>query len=351
MQKYVFQARPSPISTATAAGGASLQKTIKALIAATIGSLLCAQTATFGQDAYPTRPIKFIVPYSAGGPLDVLARSLGRVYQERYGQNLVIENRPGANTAIAASSCKNATPDGYTVCMLSAATISFNQYLYSKLTYDPHSDFEPISNLVFNRQVLVVHPSIPVKNLAELVAYSKSNPSKLNYASFGRGSDNNLTLEWIKSQTGAKFAHIPFGGAAPALLAFERGDVHLLMFTAAGVLLEKIRQGSARPILVSGDTRISTLPDVPTFAEAGLPNFRVRTWFGVFSPKGTPKTNNAILSRQLASIISDRSFQEQYLLLNGFEPAGSTPEQLAEHIAATQDDAQKLVALSGGRLD
>lgn len=311
---------------------------------------LFASVAPANAQDYPSRPIKLIVPYPAGGPLDVLARTIGNAYRDKHQHGFVVENHPGANTAIAATNCKNAPADGYTICLLSMSTMSLNPHLYAKLSYDP-SDLEPITNLVFNSHMLVLHRSVPAKTLAELVAYSKANPDKLNYASFGVGGDNHLAMEWIKSRTGAQVTHIPFAGAAPAMLALERADVHMLLVTpGGGNLLNQIREGKLTAIMVSGNKRLTILPDVPSYAEAGL-SFKLRTWFGLFAPRGTPKAAIDTLSRQVAEIIHTPAFQERYLFPNGFEPVGSTPEQLAKHIADTREDAAELVRISGVRLN
>lgn len=312
--------------------------------------LFASVGASLAQD-YPSRPIKLIVPYPAGGPLDVLARTIGNAYRDKYQHGFVVENHPGANTAIAATNCKNAAADGYTVCLLSMSTMSLNPFLYAKLSYDP-GDLEPVTNLVFNSHMLVLHRSVPAKTLAELVAYSKANPDKLNYASFGVGGDNHLAMEWIKSRTGLKATHIPFAGAAPAMLALERTDVHMLLVTpGGGNLLNQVREGKLTAVMVSGNKRLAILPEVPSYAEAGLPAFKLRTWFGLFAPRGTPKPAIDTLSRQVAEIIQTPAFQERYLFPNGFEPVGSTPAELGKHIAETREDAAELVKISGVKLN
>ena len=174
------------------------------------------------QDKFPTRPVTVIIPLSAGGAIDVFARALGKAFEERTGHGFVIENRPGANTIVAANACKSARPDGYTICLLTRSTISLNPALYKKLSYDPLTDFEPVTNLLFGQQVIILSKNVPVKTFAEFVEYSKKNPNKLNFGSFGIGGDTHLIVEWLKHKTGAKITHIPYKGAAHAMLAFKR---------------------------------------------------------------------------------------------------------------------------------
>ena len=195
------------------------------LIASTCALVLVAGAAA--QD-FPSKPVKVIVPFPPGGPVDVLARALGEAFRERTGQGFVVDNKPGGATAIGANACKNADPDGYTFCLLTASTISLNPFLYSNLSYDPRKDLEPLTLVVATHQVMILHKSIPANTMRELIAYAKENPDKLNFGSFGIGGDSHLVFEWLKVKTGARMTHIPYGGAAPALLALERGDAHLL---------------------------------------------------------------------------------------------------------------------------
>jgi tripartite-type tricarboxylate transporter receptor subunit TctC len=299
--------------------------------------------------AFPSRPIQVIVPFAPGGPVDVLARAIGEGFRERTGQSFVIENRPGGNTSIGATACKNAEADGYTICLLTATTMSLNPFLYAKLAYGP-KELQPVSNLVFAQQVLLVHKSVPGNTFAELVRYAKDNPDKLSFGSFGTGGDSHLVVEWLKSKSGLSTTHIPYAGAAPALVAFERADVQVLYPVATPVVVDRIRTGQAKGLLVAGGKRNPNLPDVPTFAEAGLPNFEYRTWFGVFAPSGTPRERVDRLAREIATSIRNPDFQEKYLLKAGYEPIGNTPEEFATYLEADQARGEELVRISGVRL-
>src|SRR5688572_27765602 len=194
--------------------------------------------------------------------VDVLARALGEAFRERTGATFIVDNKPGGATAIGATACKIADADGYTFCLLTASTISLNPFLYVNLSYDPQKDLEPLSNVVFTHQVMILHRSIPAGSMRELVAYAKENPDRLNFGSFGVGGDSHLVFEWLKAKTGAKMVHVPYGGAAPALLAFERGDAHLLYPVATPAVLERIKSGLAKPIAMPEGVKISALPGV-----------------------------------------------------------------------------------------
>ncbi len=197
-------------------------------IFAALALLSSLQAAPAAAEDYPSRPVRVIVPFAPGGPVDVLARAIGEGFRERTGQTMVVENKPGGNTSIGATACKSAEPDGYTICMLTSSTVTLNPFLYSSLTYDPAKDLEPVSKVVIARQVLLLNASVPVKSFAELVAYSKKNPDKLTFGSFGTGGDSHLIIEWLNKKTGMHSLHIPYPGAAPATIAFDRGDIQLM---------------------------------------------------------------------------------------------------------------------------
>ncbi len=305
------------------------------------------------QAKYPTRPITLIIPLSAGGAIDVFARALGKAFEERYGQGFVVENRPGANTTIAANACKAAKPDGYTICLLTRSTISLNPALYKKLSYGL-ADFEPVTNLFFGQQVIIMNKSVPVKTIAELVEYSKKNPDKLNFGSFGIGGDSHLIIEWLKHKTGAKLTHIPYKGAAPAMLAFKRGDVQIMTLLVGNPdIVRQINSGETIGLVTPGIKRSPLVPNVPTFAEAKLSDDETAylPWFGMFAPKGTPKAIVDTLSKDIAAILKSKSFQDKYMIPRGFTAVGNTPEQFAKFLANDHTVAANLVAISGVKLD
>lgn len=306
-------------------------------------------SAAFAQ-AFPARPVHVIVPFPPGGPVDVLARALGEGFRERTGQPFVVESKPGANTAIGAAACKNAEPDGYTMCLLSSSSITLNPFLYANLSYDPLKDLAPVTNVVMPQQMAILHNSVPARSMKELVAYSQANPDKLNYATFGVGGEGHLVTEWIKAQTGARITHVPFTGAAPALLAFERGDVHFIYLVAAPALVEKVRSGQARGLMVSGAMRNPLLPDVPSLKETGLPVLAFESWFGMLAPARTPTERIDKLSRELAAVIKSETFLAKYARPNSYLPIGNTPAEFRDFILADKRRGEDLVQKSGVKL-
>ena len=324
------------------------QTTIR--IAALMGAFALLATNSAAQD-FPSRPVKVIVPFAAGGPVDTLARVLGEGFRQRTGQNLIVENKPGGATAIGAAACKNAEPDGYTFCLLTASTVSLNPFLYSNLSYDPRKDdLAPVTNVVFGQQVIILHNSVPANTILEVVQYSKDNPDKLNFGSFGLGGDSHLVFEWLKTKTGAKMAHIPYGGAAPAMLAFERGDVHLLSLVATPAILERIKSGKAKAIAIPDGLPNPNLPNVPSFAAAGLPPYENRTWFGAFAPDATPKPVLEKLSADLVAVIHSAAFEDKIIKPGGYVAIGNTPEEFRKFLVEDRLRGDELVRVSGVKL-
>ncbi|HVG50241.1 MAG TPA: tripartite tricarboxylate transporter substrate binding protein [Xanthobacteraceae bacterium] len=312
-----------------------------------VAGFFLASAAATAQD-FPSRPIKLIVAANAGGPQDILGRALGEGYRARKGQNFIIENRPGGNFMIGAQACKNAPPDGYTLCMFSIGAISINPWLYTNLGYDPETDLEPVINIGSGRSVLLLHGSVPAKNLKELTAYTQQNPDKLNYASLGIGGGSHLLIEWVKYNIGAKMTHVPYAGAAPALLAFERGELHLVNPLPVPQVQEIIKSGRGRGLLAFGG-RIPELPDVPTPPEAGLPPLMFDNWFGLFAPAGTPPKLIDEINRDLVAVIKEPSFNQKYIEGLGFATVANSAAEFKKSLPGYRDHAGELVRLSGIR--
>jgi tripartite-type tricarboxylate transporter receptor subunit TctC len=298
--------------------------------------------------SYPTRPIRLIIAANAGGPQDILGRALGESFRTRTGQSVVVENRPGGNFIIGAQACKNAPPDGYTICMFSIAAISINPHLYSNMGYDPENDLEPIINLGSARSVLLLHGSIPVKTVKDLGSWTRQHPDKVNYASFGIGGGAHLLIEWVKHTIDARMTHIPFPGAAPALMAFERGDLHLLNPIPIPQVVEIINSKKGTGLLAFGG-RIPELPHVPTPGEAGLPPLMFDNWFGLFAPAGTPPERIGFLSRELMAMVRDPAIRDRYIEGLGFAAIGNSAEEFKKSLPGYRDHAGELVRLSGIR--
>ncbi len=325
------------------------------LTLACLAALLCLSAPqALAQAKYPARPIHVIVPLPAGGAIDVFVRAVGRELEARMGTTIVVENRAGANTIIAANACKSAAPDGYTFCLLTRSTVSVNPEIYRKLSYDPLKDFAPVTNGFFGAQMIILNRNVPVSTLPELVAYSKEHPDKLNFASMGLGGDTHLIMEWLKHATGAKIVHVPFKGFPEAMTAFKGNEVQLIALLVGNPdLARQVRDGEVKALVLLGSKRSSIVPDVPTIEEAGLSADEkiFNPWFGFFAPRGTPKEYVDKMSDEINAIMAKPEFREKYLTANAFVPAGSKPDAFAKFLLSDRKSAAELVSMSGVKLD
>jgi tripartite-type tricarboxylate transporter receptor subunit TctC len=282
---------------------------------------------------YPNKPIRMIVPFTPGGTTDILARAIGQELSKAWGQSVVVDNVAGAGGSIGAERVAKAAPDGYTLMMGHIGTLAVNPSLYPKLPYDPVKDFAPVAWVARVPNVLVVHPSVPVKNLRELVAYLKANPGRMNYGSGGNGSAANLATEYFKMQTATSLVHIPYRGTAPAVNDLLAGQIQV-MFTGAPALVGHIKSGALRALAVSSPKRLDALPDLPTVNEAlNRKDFEADQWYGVVAPAGTPreivmKLNTAINAALASDAIKTRLSSE------GAIATPSTPEAYGQLIVS-----------------
>jgi tripartite-type tricarboxylate transporter receptor subunit TctC len=303
---------------------------------------------------YPSRPIRFIVPLPPGGAIDVFVRGVGRELEARTGQSVIVENRAGGNTILAANACKSAAPDGYTFCLLTRTTVSINPEIYRRLSYEPLKDFAPVTNGFFGLQIVILNKDVPVKTLPELVEYSKKHPDKLNFASMGLGGDTHLMMEWLKHATGAKIVHVPFKGFPEAMTSFKGNEVQLIALLVGNPdLARQVRDGEVKGLLLLGSKRSSLVPEVPTLQEAGLSadDATFTPWFGFFAPKGTPKDYVERMSDEINAIMAKPEFRERFLTANAFVAAGSKPDVFAKFLVSDRKIAAELVAISGVKLD
>jgi tripartite-type tricarboxylate transporter receptor subunit TctC len=322
---------------------------------ACLGALLCLIAPDARAQAnYPSRPIRFIVPLPPGGAIDVFVRAVGRELEARTGASVVVENRAGGNTILAANACKSAAPDGYTFCLLTRSTVSVNPAIYRKLSYEPLKDFLPVTNGFFGAQLVILNKDVPVSTLAELVAYSKQHPDKLNFASMGLGGDTHLIMEWLKHATGAQIAHVPYKGFPEAMTSFKANDVQLIALLVGNPdLARQVRDGEVKGLVLLGNKRSSLVPDVPTIAEAGLSADEAifNPWFGFFAPRGTPAIYVDKMSDEINAIMANADFRQRYLTANAFVPAGSKPDAFARFLLSDRKAAAELVSMSGVKLD
>src|SRR5689334_9049066 len=257
---------------------------------------------------YPTRAIKLIVPYAAGGPTDVLGRLVGDYLGRDLKQTVVVENKAGAQGAIGAEAAARSEPDGYTLFFTAASLFVLNPQLYKKLPYDPVKDFRMLALITDLPVVMEVHPSVPAKTVAEFVAYAKLNPGKLNFGSAGTGGTIHLAGEMFKQMAGVDIVHVPYKGAGPALTDLLSGNIQL-MFDTLGTALPPVKSGMLRALGVSSRERIADLPDVPTIAESGYPNYSVGVWYGVSAPAKVPEEITQKITASLNRALSDEPFR------------------------------------------
>ena len=309
-----------------------------------LASAAGAQSAT-----YPAKPIRFVVPFPAGGPLDLVARSIGQELSRSWGQPVIVDNRPGAGGNIGADLVAKAPADGYTILMGAVSTHAINVTLYRKLPYDPINDFAPITLVTSVPNVLVLHPSVQAQNVKELIAIAKVKPGQLNFASGSTGSAGHLAGELFKTMANVEMVHIPYKGAAPAVVDLLAGQVSL-MFDNMSSALPNIKAARVRAIAVTTLKRSPLLPALPTISESGLRGFDVSTWFGVFAPGGTAPVVVARLNAEIVRILNTAQMQERLGVL-GAEPVANKPNEFAVFIEAEIRKYAKVINASGAKAD
>ncbi len=323
-------------------------RTVRRLAAAGLAAALAWVTAGHAAQRYPERPIRWILGYPAGGISDLLARAVAQRLSERLGQQVVVENRPGASGAIAAEAAAKAAPDGYTLFMGETSTHTVNPLLRSNLPYDPVLDFAPVSLLAESPLLLVVTPSLPVQSVAELIALARSRPGQLNYASGGNGTGTHLAAELFKSLAKVDIVHVPYKGTPNALTDLLGGRVEV-MFPNMPPALPHVKANTLRILAVTSARRLEVLPGVPALAEV-LPGYVANTWYGLFAPAGTPPGIVAKLNGEVGKVLAEPELR-RHLSSQGFELAGSTPEELAAYLRAETAKWSKVIKEANIRVD
>ena len=296
---------------------------------------------TVSAQGYPSKPIRFVVPYAPGGNTDILARLLGQKLSEAWGQQVIIDNRPGAAGTVGAELVARAPADGYTLIMGSFGNIIVANSLYKNLKYDPFRDFASIALVSLPPGILVENPAVPAQNVRELIAYAKSNPGRLNYGSPGSGAWNHLFFELFNASAGISIVHVPYKGIAPAVVDLLGGQVQLAI-SAFPTALPHIRSGKLRALAVTSAKRSGLMTDVPTVAESGLAGYEAAGWFGVLAPAGTPPAVVAKLNAEINRILELPEVKAS-LASDGAEPAGGTPAQMTESARAASAKWSKLI--------
>ena len=314
-----------------------------------LGATLAIVAAWASAQAYPVKPIRIVVPFPPGGATDILARDVAQKLTEAWGQQVIVDNRPGAGGNIGSELVAHSAPDGYTLEMGTVGTHAINASLYAKMPYDHVKDFAPVILVAGVPNVLVVNNAVPANSVAELIAYAKANPGKLNFASSGNGTSIHLSGELFKVMAGVQMTHIPYKGSAPAMQDLLGGQVQL-MFDNLPPSLPQIKGGKLRALAVTSSTRAPALPDVPTIAESGLPGFEASSWFGILAPAGTPPAIIAKVNAEVNKWLGSPEGKEKLAAI-GANAAGGSPEDFARHIQTETAKWAKVVKESGAKVD
>ena len=300
--------------------------------------------------SYPSKPIRLVVPYPPGGPLDIMARAIGQKLTEAWSQPVVVDNRAGAGGNIGADLVAKGPADGYTLLMGAVATHAINPTLYAKIPYDPVRDFTPVALVAQVPNILVVNPSVPAKSVKELIALARARPGYLNFGSGSTGSTGHLAGELFKTMAGVQMVHIPYKGGAPAMADLLAGQVQL-MFDNLANALPNVKAGRLRALAVTTLARSPAMPDLPTMAESGLPGFDLTTWFGLMVPAGTPPEIVAKLNAEIVRALNAKDMRERLEKMGAEPPANNTPEHFAAFVRAEAAKYAKVVKDSGAKVE
>jgi tripartite-type tricarboxylate transporter receptor subunit TctC len=300
--------------------------------------------------AFPTKPVKIVVPSPPGGATDALSRSVGGRLAEIWGQPVVVENRAGANQMIGGEYVSKSAPDGHTLLVSDASTFVINPHLHKKLTYEPIKGFTPITVMVRFPWVIAVHPSVPANTFQELVAHAKAKPGALSYGSFGLGSSGHISVDYLKNLLGIDIVHVPYKGGGPAVTDLLGGQIQMIMVTP--LLVEPhARAGKLKLIAAATKERIERLPNLPTVAESGVPGYEAGTWFALVGPAGMPRDVTQAIYRDVTKVLNEPAFKERYVAKQWFEVVGNTPEEFAAFLTSEYERWERLVKLSGVKVE
>jgi tripartite-type tricarboxylate transporter receptor subunit TctC len=320
-------------------------RTLAALCCVVSSSTFAAQNAA----DYPNRPVRWIVPFAPSGPTDLMSRAVAEKLSQRFGQQFVVDNRAGAGGNIGAEVVSKSAPDGYTLMIGHVGTHAINATLYPKLAFDPVADFTPITLLATLPLALVIHPSVPAKDVKELIAYAKARPGQLNFASAGNGGPTHLTGELLKTSAGIDIVHVPYKGNAAALLDLVGGRVQM-MFSNMLTSMPHVRAGKLKAIGISSAKRSPQAPELPTIAESGLPGFSAVPWYGVLGPAGMPRPLVDRLNAEIARAVSQPDMEARFVA-QGIDLQSGTPEQFAALIKSEVVKWRKVVRDAAARVD
>ena len=307
-----------------------------------------AAPLAYAQD-YPNKPVKLVIPFPPSGTVDPVTRMLAEALTRLLGQQVVVENKPGANGNIGTAEVTRAVPDGYTIVASSSGTLATNPALYKSMPFNPQKDLLPIALYASVPNILVVNPSMPVNSLAEFTTHVKANPGKFNFGSSGNGSSMHLAGELYRKMSGTEMTHVPYAQVGQATTDLIGGQLQMMFQLVPGIA-QHARAGSVRPIAVLSPRRSTSLPNVPTTAEAGMPGLESSAWFGVLAPVGTPRAIIDKLNREINAALKDPALVKRYSDL-GAEPLGGTPEDFAKYLATEMTKWAEVVRFSGAKVD
>lgn len=314
------------------------------------GALLLAWSGAAMADTWPSKPIKIVVPYAPAGYYDLIARVVAPKLSEALGQPIIVDNRAGAGGILGTEYTAKSAPDGYTIMVGGIGPHAVNPSLYPKMRYDPVRDFVPIIPVSIQPSIMVVHPSLGVNSVRELVVLAKSKPGELYYASAGAGSSPQLATEMFNTAMGVKLNHVPYKGTAPAAVATLAGETTVYI-GAGSETIQHIRAGRLRALAVAGAQRLSILPDVPTMIEAGVPNYQAASWFGFFAPAGTPQNIVARLNTEIGKILKMPAEHDKIAAGGTAEVTGGTPEQLSNLVKTETIKWAKVIKDAGVKVE
>jgi tripartite-type tricarboxylate transporter receptor subunit TctC len=306
---------------------------------------LCAYPAVALPQAYPVKPVRLVVPFPPGGGVDFIGRIIAKGLSERMGQQVVVENRAGANAIVGLEYVKASSPDGYTICAASAGPLTVNPHIYAKLPHDTLRDFTQIANMVSFPLLLVSHPSLPVKNVKELIALARARPGEITYSSPGSGNSGHLTAALFDSMAKIRTVHIPYKGTAPAVLAVLSGEAHMT-WSSIPTILPHVRSGRVRALGVGNAQRLKALPEFPTIAEAGVPGYEGYAWGGMVGPAGMQKDIVARLNREIVAVLNQKDVVDR-MLAEGTVPTPSSPEEFVAYMKSELKKWGDVVKMAG----
>ena len=299
---------------------------------------------------WPSKPVRLVVAYPPGGGIDVMGRQLAEKLSPVWGQPVVVENKPGANTILATETVAKSAPDGHTILLTTDATFSINPHLYAKLPFDTEHDFIPVTMLVLLQQLLVANPALPANTLPELIRLAKEKPGAINYASYGSGSQPHLSGEMLKYKAGIDLTHVPYKGISLAVPAVMAGEVQLT-FAGIATSMPQLKSHRIKAIAIGGPKRSPLLPEVPTFAELGYPEVETHAWFGLFLPAGSPREAVERIYRDTRKILEEPQFRQKQLVDKGYDVVGSSPQDFAAYIRTDSEHRARAVKISGAKAE